>query len=43
MDDREKLVEIARYVLEAEDSRGLVNANPIKRMLKSHGILKNKP
>ena len=42
MNDREKLIQIAKYVLEAEDSRGLINANQIKRMLKSHGILKNK-
>jgi len=31
--EKEKLEEIVRYVLAAEDSRGLIHTNPIKKIL----------
>ena len=36
------LLEIAKYVLEAKDSRDLINANPILRILKNAGMLQVK-
>ena len=53
MNDKEKLIEIkknsygtlleiAKYVLESKDSRDLINANPILRILKNAGILQDK-
>ena len=53
MNDKEKLeeikknsygtlLEIAKYVLEAKDSRDLINANPILRILKNAGMLQVK-
>jgi len=53
MDDKEKLeeikknsygtlLEIAKYVLDSKDSRDLVNANPILRILKNAGMLQAK-
>ena len=53
MNDKEKLeeikknsygtlLEIAKCVLEAKDSRDLINANPILRILKNAGMLQTK-
>ena len=36
------LLEIAKYVLEAKDSRDLINANPILKILKNAGMLQDK-
>ena len=47
MNDKERklygaLLEIAKYVLDSKDSRDIVNANPILRILKNAGMLQAK-
>jgi len=47
MNDKERklygaLLEIAKYVLDSKDSRDIVNANPILRILKNAGMLQVK-